>query len=187
MQNQFVEIPSNNQSLANRKPVYGHGVNDADYVTCSTVNGKRVMCPIYRSWTNMLERCYGEKYQERRPTYIGCTVCNEWLTFSVFKSWMVTQDWTGKELDKDIRIKGNKTYSPETCCFVTTKENTTEALAKHYSFISPSGEVVNIYNLNEFCRNNGLNQGSMSSVHLGKLKQCKGWTKSQLIGYVQGG
>lgn len=187
MQNQFVEIPSNNKSLANRKPVYGHGVNDADYVIERRINGKRVGCPIYRTWANMLERCYSDKFHVRQSTYIGCEVCDEWLTFSNFKRWMMVQDWQGKQLDKDIRVKGNKIYSPNTCLFVTKAENTIEARAKHYSFISPSGEVVNIYNLNEFCRNNGLNHGNMSQVHLGKLKQHKGWTKSQLIGYVQAG
>ena len=35
-----------------------------------------------------------------------------------FRSWMETQDWKGKELDKDILFQGNKVYSPDTCVFV---------------------------------------------------------------------
>jgi hypothetical protein len=45
------------------------------------------------------------------------------LTFSNFKSWMETQDWEGKELDKDLLMEGNKVYSPDTCCFVSVKVN----------------------------------------------------------------
>jgi hypothetical protein len=71
----------------------------------------------------MLSRCYSEAYQTRYPTYKGCTVHNKWLTFSVFKSWMQTQDWEGKQLDKDLLISGNKCYSSTTCLFVTSQIN----------------------------------------------------------------
>ena len=115
------------------KLVYGVGINDADYVThkwetIGYVNGKlkqkRVWeCPYYRAWSDMLKRCYSAKTQERQPTYKGCTVSEEWLTFSVFKSWMEQQDWEGKQLDKDILFEGNKIYSAETCVFVTRAVN----------------------------------------------------------------
>lgn len=107
-----------------KKLVYGVGINDADYTVCPTVNGKQVMCPFYRAWTNMLKRCYCTKYQASRQTYVGCTVCDEWLTFSSFKAWMETQDWKGKELDKDLLVKGNKVYSPAACAFVDSMTNT---------------------------------------------------------------
>ena len=178
MINQFPEVPANKLSLAMRKSVCGVGINDADYMVSQIVNGKQVACPIYRSWANMLERCYFRKFQDKNPTYADCKVCDGWLTFSNFRAWMLTQDWQGKELDKDIKIKGNKVYSPSSCSFVTTKENTTEALAKNYLFNNPNGEVVKIYNLAKFCRNNGLDRGTMSNVHLGKCKQHKGWTKA---------
>ena len=32
---------------------------------------------------------------------------------------MRSQDWQGKQLDKDILTQGNKIYSPERCLFVT--------------------------------------------------------------------
>lgn len=35
-----------------------------------------------------------------------------------FRAWMVGHDWEGKQLDKDILVKGNKLYSPNTCAFV---------------------------------------------------------------------
>ena len=90
---------------------------------------------------------------------------------------MSAQDHFGKHLDKDIKVKGNKVYSPENCDFVTPAENVVEANAKRYKFVSPSGVVTDVYNLSEFCRDNGLTQGNMSSVHEGKRKQHKGWVK----------
>ena len=104
--------------LRNRGLVYGIAINDADYNVAVRVNGKVKMCPFYERWKNMIARCYCKSFQSRRPTYIGCTVCKEWLTFSNFKAWMEQQDWKGKALDKDILKKDNKEYSPEKCAFI---------------------------------------------------------------------
>ena len=109
--------------------VYGVGINDADYnvYEYGYVNGKRVYvwrCPFYRTWKDMLKRCYSEKHHQRQPTYKDCSVCDEWLLFSNFKRWMEQQDWEGKQLDKDLLIEGNKVYSPDTCIFVDRKINT---------------------------------------------------------------
>ena len=79
---------------------------------------------LFRSVSQSRYSCYSTKFQERQPTYIGCTVSEEWLTFSNFKNWMMTQDWEGNQLDKDLLFKGNKIYSPETCVFVTPMVNT---------------------------------------------------------------
>lgn len=118
----------------NKKLVCGVGINDADYVvqkfeTIGYVNGKRKQktvwtCPCYRAWRQMLMRCYDAKYQEKRPTYAGCTVSEEWLTFSNFRAWMKKQEWEGKQLDKDLLFQGNKVYSADTCVFVSPLVNT---------------------------------------------------------------
>lgn len=106
-----------------RKTVYGIGINDAPYLLQSIVDGKQVMCPFYKSWARMLERCYSEKRLLKFPTYQSCSVCEEWLTFSNFKAWMEKQDWGGMNLDKDVLISGNKQYSPYSCIFITTSVN----------------------------------------------------------------
>lgn len=117
-----------------KKLVCGVGINDADYAVqkyefYGYVDGKKKQkkvwtCTFYQTWMNMLKRCYSDNAQEKHPTYAGCTVSEDWLTFSVFKAWMEMQEWEGKELDKDLLIKGNKVYSPETCVFVTPMVNT---------------------------------------------------------------
>jgi len=115
----FIEIPANKQSISNRKTVFGVGINDADYVTQPRINDRQVTCPFYAKWHDMIKRCYHQKTLEKRPSYIGCSICDEWLYFSNFKSWMAKQDWDGMHLDKDIITPGNKIYSPDNCCFVT--------------------------------------------------------------------
>lgn len=119
--------------------VCGVGINDADYVvtkweTIRYADGKKKqrlvwVCPYYRTWNNMLNRCYSVKYKDKNPTYKDCAVTREWLTFSNFRAWMVAQDWEGMQLDKDLLVEGNKAYSDKTCVFVSKAVNlfTTES------------------------------------------------------------
>lgn len=99
--------------------VYGVGINDADY----QVSKGSWICPFYKHWKNMLARCYSPAFQRNQPLYVGCTVDPRWHRFSHFKSWMETQDWEGKQLDKDRKVLGNKVYGPDTCLWLTRKEN----------------------------------------------------------------
>lgn len=78
----------------------------------------------------MLKRCYDPKYHNSRPTYIGCTVCDEWLYFSKFKEWFdknyrydLEEQGIKLHLDKDLLSKDIKTYSPDTCCFIPSEVN----------------------------------------------------------------
>lgn len=52
-----------------------------------------------------------------------------------------------------------------------------EAQSKNYKFINPQGEVIEIHNLAEFARDNGLSQSHLYAVYAGKRKSHKGWTK----------
>lgn len=105
------------------KILYGVAINDSDYVTSPTVGGVRVKCPFYAKWSSMIRRCYSDNHLKTHPSYEGCKVCDEWLVFSSFKRWMERQDWSSKELDKDLLIKGNKVYSPDACCFLSQSVN----------------------------------------------------------------
>ncbi len=71
----------------------------------------------------MLKRCYSKKSLERYPSYIGTSVCNEWVYATEFKKWMEQQDWQDKSLDKDIIVPRSKLYSPGTCAFVLPATN----------------------------------------------------------------
>lgn len=81
----------------------------------------------YVRWKGMLKRCYCEESLKVRPTYRGCTVCAEWHNFQNFAEWYESNHVDGRHMDKDIKIDGNKIYSPSTCLFVTQKENNKKA------------------------------------------------------------
>lgn len=75
----------------------------------------------YYVWSSLLERCYSKT--NKFPSYIGCKVHEKWHNFQNFAKWFeenYIEEW---HLDKDILIKGNKIYSPETCCFVPREIN----------------------------------------------------------------
>ena len=115
------------------KLVCGVGVNDLPYMAqvnedVTKDGGKRILksvfrCKYYTTWRSMIERCYSKKYLESRPSYIGTSVCSEWLYATAFRKWMEKQDWQGKCLDKDIIVPGSKLYSPDTCAFVLNATN----------------------------------------------------------------
>lgn len=77
----------------------------------------------YSVWLSMLTRCYNERFLISNKTYINCEVCDEWLDFQNFAKWFTQNYVEGYQLDKDILIKGNKIYSPETCCFIPQEIN----------------------------------------------------------------
>jgi len=121
--NNFPHINVDNMSISKRKPICGVGINDSDYKTQPLYDGTTIICPFYLTWANMIKRCYSKNTPQRNPSYIDCTVDPRWFSFMTFRKWMITQDWEGKCLDKDILIPKNKLYSPERCVFVSTQIN----------------------------------------------------------------
>jgi len=107
------------------KLVAGVGVNDANYpvVRFEMVGGKRKrvwICHYYQTWMNMLNRVYST-YPSNEVYRGNIAVCDEWLTFSIFKRWMESQDWADKQLDKDLKL--GREYSPANCVFVSSDVN----------------------------------------------------------------
>ena len=101
-----------------RRLIYGVGINDLSE-TCSYKYLKS-----YHIWRQMLFRCYSKKGLEKRSSYAGCTVCEDWHKFSIFKKWFDENYVEGWCVDKDILSPpNNKIYSPDTCCFVPNEIN----------------------------------------------------------------
>ena len=106
--------------------VYDIGMIGNKYAT--SINKKHTR--EYLCWRCMLERCYSDLYKNKHRTYENVVCCNEWLLYENFYEWLHSQPNFDKWLnghrwaiDKDIFIKGNKIYSPETCCLVPSNVN----------------------------------------------------------------
>ena len=78
---------------------------------------------LYNLWEAMLQRCYGNK---KYYAYIGCRVSKRWHNFQTFcKDIIKMPNWNtpGFELDKDLRVLGNKVYGRKYCSFVPQEVN----------------------------------------------------------------
>lgn len=77
---------------------------------------------IHKGMIKRASKAGGVKY----PAYAGCSISPEFKDKGFFVNWYKKQKGfdLGWELDKDILIKGNKVYSPETCILLPDRINT---------------------------------------------------------------
>jgi hypothetical protein len=108
--------------------IYGVGISNKGEYAVST---KSTCSKEYKLWVSMLQRCYSEEKLKRYPSYMGCSVSENFKYFQYFAQWCNDQigyledKW---QLDKDILVKGNKVYSEDTCVFVPCHIN---SLVRH--------------------------------------------------------
>ena len=130
---QTCNIVSGHIEDCRRKTVYGVGYLDTNLKI--PARGTSVIRRAYDLWANMLKRCYGE-YD---TCYKDCKVDKRWHSFKNFLNSI--QELEGYErwergenmhLDKDIKCKGNKIYSADTCMFVTEHDNIVDALNRRW-------------------------------------------------------
>ena len=115
--------PASNISTSLRKLVHGVGINDSDSATNIRIDGALACCKAYQTWSDLLRRCYSKKLQEQHQTYVGVSVCHDWIKFSSFREWWLLNYVEGYHLDKDL-LSDSRTYSPETSAFVPSNINT---------------------------------------------------------------
>lgn len=106
--------------------IFGIGINDLpNEPTVWRENGKKVRCPKYAIWMRILRRC-SRPFGRGAASYRGVTVHPDWIYRSKFNEWLNSQpqnNWQELQIDKDLLVKGNKVYGPDTCCFLTNQEN----------------------------------------------------------------
>ena len=95
---------------------------------CKVVDGRQILLwrhPLYTRWKNILERSAWKcrsaiHHGNNAVSYADCTVCDEWLDFTIFYRWAMATGYR-RELEID-RIDNARGYSPENCRWVTHSE-----------------------------------------------------------------
>lgn len=84
---------------------------------------KGVISKSYRAWKNGITRCYGEA--SKNNSYNECSFCEYFLEYQNFAEWYESHEsyGLGYHLDKDLLVRGNKIYSPETCTMLPIEIN----------------------------------------------------------------
>ncbi len=104
---------------------------------------------IYKLWSSMLLRAYDKKYHEKHPSYARCSVVKRWHNLQHFGEDITKMpNWNtpGFELDKDLRVLGNKKYGPKYCSFVPLIIN--KQTRKHSIRMNPRA-IISINNRNK--------------------------------------
>lgn len=106
----------------NYRSVCGVGyLGEGEYKGCTNKHRAK----SYLMWKNILLRCYETDADKFIPRYKNCTVSEEWHNYQNFAKWYEDNYIEGFEIDKDLLVKGNKIYGPDTCCFIPQEINNT--------------------------------------------------------------
>lgn len=101
---------------------------------------------------------------------------NEFIHRIVYEVWVgpIPEGMTVDHVDDD---KLNNHHS--NLQLLSAEDNARKGNAKHWKMVSPEGEVVDIYNMTEFCKQMGLHASHMMDVAKGKkfYTQHKGWKR----------
>lgn len=107
-----------------KNKVCGVGFNSQGGRIARLGNGK--ISKSYNCWRNMIKRCYDPYVINKNPTYKDCYVCEEWHDYQCFADWFderYPKDGGDYYLDKDLKVIGNKVYSPKRCLLVSRVVN----------------------------------------------------------------
>lgn len=169
------------------KTIYGvacRGRASSKYPTLNKVAFKR--------WIAMVSRCYNQNdisYKSYGDK--GCTVSDSWLCFENYVRDITNIEGFNEEkylegaiqLDKDIKISGNKEYSADKCIFLNASINKKNQPSKQKDFyaISPEGQQFMYNNTNTCAKENNLTARTILKCLKGQFSQHKGWTFKYIV------
>lgn len=150
------------------KSVYNIGYIGNENLKIS-INNKPIK--PYVVWNDMIRRCYSEDSYINSPSYVDCTVCEEWHSFYNFYLWYLDNhydiEYETMAIDKDILHKGNKIYSPDNCVFVPSNINSLFTKSDAIRGDNPIG--VCWHNRDE-CYEAWCNDGYKDQIYLGRFQ-----------------
>lgn len=142
-----------------------------------------VLKKISKIYNNIKQRCYNKKNPNyKNYGFLGIKMCDEWLNDkSKFIEWCIKNGFEdSKELDKDIKCKKlgiiPHLYSPNTCSFVTKKQNLNAIKVNH--ILEYNGIVLNT---SEWAEKLDLKIGTIYA------RIRNNWTIEEILGYTKRG
>lgn len=153
---------------------YTFSFNAGDIKKCELCRHKKApkvkKHKLYSVWINVKCRCRNPN-NKSYSVYggRGVRVCEEWESFDNFFKWAIANGWKeGLHLDKDIDSTGIPIYSPQTCRFVTQRENNRH---KRSTILKPE-DVAQIKSLNiphsELAKRFGTTASNISTIKTGR-------------------
>ena len=173
--------------------VHGVGYLGEDYNKIKETDSELFYC-LYNRWYNIINRCYNPEHKSYKDYGgKGVTVCDRWHNFSKFykdlqklenydRERVMSNDLT---LDKDSKQVGsiNKCYSPETCIWLTRKQQ--QSYIDHvgktknqwvkFRWEDPEGNTGTSTGLAIFAKEHNLNPSHIGDCIKGRCKSHKGW------------
>lgn len=118
------------------------------------------------------------KHSDDRHGYKRVTLCENRRRKTVYIHRLVVEAFIGAipkgfEVNHKDEDKSNNTLDNLEIC--TRLYNIEYSCARNYIITHESGEVVEVFNLNKFCCERGLDHGNMTRVAQGKRSHYKGW------------
>ncbi len=159
---------------AGQKLLFGFAVNDTTEPVMTIAGGVKWVCPFYSKWYDMLRRVNTYNKIEKNASYEGKGIHQEWHKFSSFKSWMASQDWEGKHLDKDVLGSGD-VYGSEFCCFLPADVN---AFVRGINFPAERAFGVNynadrsVYVSRVYFDKKSINMGGFTNKYKAEMAYC---------------
>ena len=149
------------------KSVCGVGfIGEGEFKTATARKNNK----MYECWRGILRRVHDKQMLDRCPTYRDVTICEEWYNFQNFAKWYEENYYEVEgqmmHLDKDILVRGNRIYSPDTCIFVPRDINV----------------VVITYNKKKSKLPVGV---SMCSDNIGYVATCNNDSGNHYLGYFK--
>lgn len=172
---------------------HSNGLSFTGYGYCCKIP-KKNRDEIYRMWRGVVQRTLSEKYEMHKTnrSYDGATLCDRWHNFQTFCQDVYENAGykSGYQIDKDLLLKGNKHYSPETCCFLPAYINLTISIMYKTGNSLPVG--VNIkgshYEAAISCRGRRKLLGSFLKVedaHTAYVKAKESYVKDLALEYKE--
>ena len=153
----------------------------ASYLGVANGTGKEHHA-LRKVWEGMVARCY-DTSSVSYPLYggVGVAVCNRWLEFKAFAADAVLLPGASNrfeaeggfeyQLDKDTLGDGYL-YGPETCAWISAKENSDAKRKKTY-VVQKDGVEYAFTNVTDFCAAHGVEPKNFSDLWTGNKNAKK--------------